>query len=422
MKLANARHLIAANLGRHKRRSVTSSLGIAIGVAALVFLVGLGQGVRREVIEGLLAKLPLNELIVREKPGLLREAVPLDDAALELLRGAEGVEAVYPALESPIPSHLRGLEIGPVELPRFGTDLGVAGWDKRMLDAARSDGGVELAPGEVPVIISSELVDFYNEVFAPGNDLPSFTPEEVLGTSFGLQLGRSSFEQKPVTRLTGRVVGFSPKAMLIGVTIPLEVLQEATVRATGSRAERYSKAYVVCRDSHTAAGVGAFAREAGFETESSREAVEKAGLTIDTITAVLAVVGVLMLLIAAFSIFNNFSLIVTERSAEIGLLRCLGCTRGDIRGLLLGEAAVVGAVNGAVGVLAGWGLSELGDHLLRSHLPDFSFMPETFFYLPWWLLLGGWGVAVGVAVLAAWLPARRAARLAPAEALRRLEA
>ena len=423
MKFAAAWKLIRANLGRHRRRSVTSSLGIALGIAALVFLVGLGQGVRREVIDGILAKLPLNELIVTEKPGLIRASEPLDDAALELLRSRPGVTAVHPALESPIPSQLRGISIGPVDLPRFGTDLGVAGWDAAMIEEARAgQRAVELGPNDVPVVISTELVDFYNHVFAPGNDLPTFSPEEVLGTSFGLILGRSSFETKPSTRVTGRVVGFSPKAMVIGVTIPLEVLRRAAEKALGSPVERYSRAYLVCEDSRVAAEVGAFAREAGFETESSREAVEKAGLTIDTVTAVLSVVGVLMLLIAAFSIFNNFSLIVTERGAEIGLLRCVGCTRSDVRTLILGEATVVGLANGAVGALAGWGLGTLGDHLLVEYLPEFTFKPETFFHLPWWLLIGSALLAVLVSVGAAALPARRAARIPPAEALRRLEA
>lgn len=423
MRRASAWRLIRANLSRHRRRSVTSSLGIALGIAALVFLVGLGQGVRHEVIDGLLARLPLNELIITEKPGLIRDSVPLNDEALELFRGQPGVESVHPALESPIPSQMRGIRLGPVELPRFRTDLGVAGWDETMIEQAREgQREIELGPGEVPVVISTELIDFYNQVFAPGNDLPQFTPEEVLGTSFGLILGVSSFERKPATSLTGRVVGFSPRAMVIGVTIPLEVLQQASQRALGVSVDRYSKAYVVCEDSHVAAGIGAFARDAGFETETSREAVEKAGLTIDTVTAVLSAVGVLMLLIAAFSIFNNFSLIVNERSAEIGLLRCVGCTRGDVRALILGEAAVVGLANGLAGVLLGWGASALGNGLLVEYLPDFTFKPDNFFHLSWWLLTGSILLALLVSVLAAWLPARRAGRIPPAEALRRLEA
>jgi putative ABC transport system permease protein len=423
VKPANSLRLILANLRRHRRRSVLSSMGIALGIAAMVFLVGLGQGVRREVIDGILAKLPLNEVVVTQGPGLLGEPAPLDDAAVELLKSRPGVTQVYPALTAAFPCSLKGVTIGPFALPTFRTDMGVDGWDPRMIEAAAADyRDVTLAPGEIPVILSPQLLDFYNEGFAPANDLRRLTADQALGTRLGIFLGRSSFEHGAYLERTGVVVGFSPKAVVLGVTIPLEEVEKAA-RLTGRTGpEGYTRAYVVCADTRVAAELGAFAQEHGFGVESSREAVEKAGLTIDTVTAVLAIVAVIILLIAAFSIFNNFSLLVSERSVEIGVLRCVGCTKGDIRGLFAGEAGIIGLANGLVGVLLGWGATVGANALLVEYLPEFTFKPKNFFYLPWWLMVSGVLLALLVAVVSAWLPARRASRIPPAEALRKLEA
>jgi ABC-type antimicrobial peptide transport system permease subunit len=423
MRPASSLRLIMANLRRHKRRSVLSSMGIALGIAAMVFLVGLGQGVRREVIEGILAKLPLNEVIVTQAPGLFGDPEPLDDSALELLRAQTGVQSVYPALTAGFPCSLRGVTIGPFALPTFRTDMGVDGWDRRMIEAAAAGyRPVELGPGEIPVILSPQLLDFYNEGFAPANDLRRLTADQAVGTRLGIYLGRSSFERGAYVQRAGRVVGFSPKAVVLGVTIPLEEVRNAA-RLTGRiEPESYTRAYVVCSDTKAAAGLGAFAQDRGFEIETSREAVEKAGLTIDTVTVVLSIVAVIILLIAAFGIFNNFSLLVSERSVEIGVLRCVGCTRGDIRGLFTGEAGVIGLANGIVGVLLGWGATAVANALLVEYLPEFTFKPENFFHLPWWLFAGGVLLALTVAVASAWLPAGRASRIPPAEALRKLEA
>jgi len=423
MRLRNTLRLILANLRRHRRRSLLSSLGIALGIAALFFLVGLGQGVRREVIEGILAKLPLNEVIVRQAPGLLGEPEPLDDAAVELLRKRPGVTEVYPALTAAFPCSLLGVTIGPFALPSFRTDLGVDGWDRRMLEAAAAGyRAVELGPGEIPVILSPQLLDFYNEGFAPANDLRRLTADQALGTRMGLFLGRSSFERGAFIERTGVVVGFSPKAVVLGVTIPLEEVLQAARLTRGAEPESYTRAYVVCDDTRAAAELGSFAQKQGFDIETSREAVEKAGLTIDAVTAVLAVVAVIILLVAAFGIFNNTSLLVSERSVEIGVLRCVGCTRGDIRNLFAGEAGLLGLANGLLGVLLGWLVTLAANALLVEYLPEFTFKPKNFFHLPWWLFVGGVLLAVVVAVVSAWLPARRAGRIPPAEALRKLEA
>ena len=122
--------------------------------------------------------------------------------------------------------------------------------------------------------------------------------------------------------------------------------------------------------------------------------------------------------VGSFIILNTFTIVVTQRTRELALLRALGASRKQVRRSVLGEAAVVGLVASAVGVATGIGLATGLRSLVESfglELPGSGLVvkPRSL-WLP---------VLIGVIVtsLAAWLPARRAGRLAPLAAMRDVE-
>jgi ABC-type antimicrobial peptide transport system permease subunit len=108
---------------------------------------------------------------------------------------------------------------------------------------------------------------------------------------------------------------------------------------------------------------------------------------------------------------------VRERTREIGILRAVGATRGDVALVVLVEAAATGLAGGVVGVLLARVTAALLDRLSRTGLPDFPFKPETFFHFEAVHVVLGIGVALLASLLGAFLPARAAARLEPAKAL-----
>ena len=89
--------------------------------------------------------------------------------------------------------------------------------------------------------------------------------------------------------------------------------------------------------------------------------------------------------------------------------------------LFLLEGALIGLIGGGLGLLLGWVLKFPGDELglaqMATQTPPEA-MPQTLFAYPWWLVLGPPAFAVTITTLAAWLPARRAARVEPVVALR----
>jgi putative ABC transport system permease protein len=122
---------------------------------------------------------------------------------------------------------------------------------------------------------------------------------------------------------------------------------------------------------------------------------------------VVAIAGI-SLVVGAIGILTIMWIAVGERTQEIGLLRALGATPGQIQALFLAEASALATLGGAVGLAAGAGIAVL----LRALVPG---LPV---HTPLAFVVAALGVSLATGLLSGVLPARRAASLAPVEALR----
>jgi putative ABC transport system permease protein len=127
------------------------------------------------------------------------------------------------------------------------------------------------------------------------------------------------------------------------------------------------------------------------------------------------------LFIGMFIIYNSFAIAVTQRRAEIGILRALGATRGQIRALFLGESAVAGLAGSALGIgfglLMAQGLTA-STNAFMENVMGVSANADHMLVRPW-LLVTAAAVGVVTSMIAAFLPARNAARVDPVKALQK---
>ena len=127
------------------------------------------------------------------------------------------------------------------------------------------------------------------------------------------------------------------------------------------------------------------------------------------LTLGVAGIAAISLVVAGILVMNVTLMSVKQRTAEIGLLKAIGAPAAQVRTLFLTEAALIATAGALLGMLVGRLLVAAGRHL-------YPWIP---FGTPAWAMWAGFGLAVGTALVFAWLPAQQAARLEPVDALGR---
>ncbi len=155
-----------------------------------------------------------------------------------------------------------------------------------------------------------------------------------------------------------------------------------------------------------------------FSVTSQLEEIERIFLIINSS---LALIGGIALLVASFGISNTMIMAIRERTREIGIMKAIGGSDGEIMRIFFIEASLIGFLGGALGVLAGWGIDRIANLLANRYLTQQagqSFRIVEFFSIPWYLAGGAILFAVLISLIAAIYPALRAAKVDPIKALR----
>jgi ABC-type lipoprotein release transport system permease subunit len=437
---------------RHWRHFAAASVGIVIGVAALVFFLALGLRVREMLLVQIF---PADHLEVVPKSAdidlfalrldLGRDA--LDSGHLADLASIDGVRAVYPKMRLTVPALASGghslfgaglqteIVADGIDPELVSDELGAAfheviadrrhascTGDEQCGDDSYCDVSRSLGPGVcrpyIPALVSPYVIELYNGAFRRSYGLPKINPESLSGLVFEMDFGASTFRPSSETPIRERVrlAGISDKAIPLGVTLPIgEVRRINTALDSPAAGERYHSAVVEVRSEEAAPRVIDEVEEMGLEVRDL--GARRAALAVAVVMAALALVGSVLVAVAAAHIMHVFYLVIMVRRREIGLLRAVGARRADIRALIVTESAVVGLTAGVVGILAALAAGTVADVFAASRMPDFPFKPETFFDFSPWLLAAVLVLAVVACVLGALPPASRAASGDPSDAL-----
>jgi len=415
----------AGNLRRHRGRSVLLAGGVAVGVGMLVFLLAFVAGTRSALLDRIVSSMPITHVTVVPRSislSILKLDSPfstLDEAAVERIERVEGIERVMPMAALGIPAQLRATFFGQ----GFVTDTGVFGIDRRLVAEALPDDvtfGGPFADGSIPAVISEDLIDMYNTGFARANDLPRLTPQVLRDQDARLYLGTSSFRRGggPQRIVEIRLVGVSDRVPLVGVSLPLQIVEAWNRDLAGADRPRYVQLTVVAAQAQEVDRVAERIESMGYTVSTGRELGRRIRMLTDLLGAAFGLIGTVVLAVAGLGIANALLLSVVERRHEIGVFRSVGATRADVRLLFLCEAGLIGVVGGTIGVALAFAASRLADAGLDRVLPSLPLLPESFFALSWPILATGFTLGVLVSVVAAVPPAHRAARLDPAQVLK----
>jgi putative ABC transport system permease protein len=159
-------------------------------------------------------------------------------------------------------------------------------------------------------------------------------------------------------------------------------------------------------------------KKMGFNAFSLVDATRSMRQFFAVLDGFLAIFGSLALAVASIGIVNTLVMAILERRREIGIMKAVGASDADVRGLFFAEAGVMGLVGGAVGVTLGWVIGRLINFGTNIYLERQHFPPAQIWSVPLWLVLGAVAFSIVVSLVSGLYPAARAARLDPVQALR----
>ena len=154
--------------------------------------------------------------------------------------------------------------------------------------------------------------------------------------------------------------------------------------------------------------------DSGYMVTSLSEMLDTMTSMVNMVVTILTAIAAISLLVGGIGIMNIMMVSVTERTREIGIRKALGAQESAILGLFVTEAAATSALGGLLGIGLGYLLSAVANRILPMVLTDMTLTvsPSA------GSVAVAFGISVGIGVLFGYLPARRAARLNPIEALR----
>ncbi len=379
-----------------RMRSFLTGLGIAIGIAAVILLTSIGEGLHQFVLQEF-SQFGTN--IISIQPGKTQtqgsnvgvfgssRQLSLEDA--DALRRLPYVESVNPSVMGNVELKFNG-KTRRTTIFGEGREFAQAFTMKVQSGTFWPDADDEQA--RAFVVLGSKV---RQELFAGQNPLGEY-----------LRVGGQRYRVIGVMEPKGQVLGMDlddavyipaaramellnrPGLMEIQVAYRADVPAEKVIRLIKDRMiERHGRE--------------------DFTLISQEEALEVLGSVLNVLTFAVAALGGISLLVGAVGILTIMTMAVTERTAEIGLLRALGARENQVLMLFLGEAIMLSALGGIMGLLIGVGIAQ-GLHLLFPSLPV---------HTPWLYAVLAELTAVTIGLVAGVAPAMRAARLDPVEAL-----
>lgn len=463
MKLYDSAELALRNLRESFLRNSLTTVGISVGVASLVAMLSLGIGLQ-QMASRRLQKSGLFDTVVvtsrRDFRGFNREqerngpspaeSPALDDTALQKMQQIPNVAEAYPdirlitELRYEGKQHLTMVAGLPFSAKNndafdgmqghfFSSDMATEvilakSFAEELLGRTPKTGEDDLKVAELgPPLLGKELTMRYAERVPTEG---ASGPKPSAGTDASVDTAYSVVSREQKLKIVG-ICDLDPDSMRgqarARVFLPLKLaqslhlMQTSNLRETSDAASgvpTYSNANVRLTSPKYVQQAEDAIKKMGFNTFSIIDATRNLRQFFAVLDLFLGIFGSLALAVASIGIVNTLVMAILERRREIGIMKALGASDSDVKGLFFAEAGAMGILGGILGVALGWIIGHVINFGTNIYLKRQQFPPENIWSVPWWLVAGAIAFAIIVSLLSGLYPASRAARLDPVQALR----
>jgi putative ABC transport system permease protein len=385
------------SLAAHRLRTILSVSGIAVGIAAVILLTAIGDGIQRFVLSEFTQ---FGTNIVTITPGKINT----HGGSLGAIGSARllTIEDAIALKQSHYAQYTNASVVGNAEIRAQGRSRRVTAYGQGP-DFARAF-NMQVAIGQfLPdddprnprayIVLGAKV---HSELFGDANPLGAL-----------LQVGGTRFRVIGVMAPKGNILGFDlDDTVFMPTTRALEVFNRQGVMEINFSYFPDVPVEAVINDIQRIL-VARHGRE-DFTVKLQQQMLSTLSTVLNVLKFTVAALGGISLLVGAVGMVTLMHIAVSERIAEIGLLTALGATRARIRLIFLLESIVLSTIGGLTGLMTGASITGLLK-LLISGLPV---------NIPWDYVLGALCLSVLIGLAAGMVPAMRAARLNPVDALR----
>ncbi len=461
-----------ANLWRMKLRMILTTLGVAIGIGALVSMVSFGVGMQKNVTDAIrendlftsltvtAQEIDIQSAMQGDIEGVIEsfqaEAPLLNQNALEKIQNLEGVEIAFPEIVFPVKIRMGDedtqttLRALPAAMGQYKPFNDIPYGHFFTSDAASS---ILMSP-RVLRELKKVVKDPENPVALSLEDsargVRSVSADSILGEKVEIitsVIDVSKIMQNPLNYInttTSRpfreaitpfhISGilkepseFSNSRFMSGVIAPILSAEDipqlgfTSVRDLldqSGDSEGYGAFYVRVERTQDLDRIQDEIELMGYNTFSIMEQLDEIRKGFIILDTALGTIGIIALFVAALGIINTMVMSILERTREIGIMKAIGGSENEIKGIFFFEAGAIGLIGGIFGLILGWIVTRIANVVANYIVTQQGGPAVDYFYMPVWLLMGAIGFSIFVSLLAGLYPAMRAARVDPVEALR----
>ena len=400
MQITDILQLATRVFRTNRLRTYLTIMGIGVGIGTILFLVSLGFGLQKTILEQITTSDALLSLDVFSESS---SVIELDTKNLEKIEAIPEVTEVSPITAITAQVEIEGLTSGIT------------------VNAVKSSyfklSGTEVETGRLfkeesrKIVISSAIlkafgISDYDNAISSIASIKLYLPKKQ-------EDSENMVEEVEEVNLKNdfEIIGVIDDESSSYAYIPF-------VDVSHLNLPNFSRVKIKVLNKNEIEKVRGEIIEMGFTVSALSDTIEEANKIFQAVQIVLSFFGAVALMVSAIGMFNTMTIALLERTQEIGIMKSLGASNGDIKKTFLVEAILIGFLGGVSGILIGIGASEIFNFGINKLAGSLGGDKVDLFYTPIEFIVMILVFSTTVGLLTGFYPARRAAKLNPLDALR----